>query len=72
MKKYRKGQKIRFTAIDNFTGQEFSSDGIIVGNAADVRKKYPVEYGGVDDDCYLAKSVSPERLSVIHISDISK
>lgn len=72
MKKYRKGQKVKYTAIDNSTGTEFTTNGIIVGNAKDVRKKYPIEFGEVDDDCYLAKAVSSERLSVIHISDISK
>ena len=61
MSKYFLQQKIRFSAIDDFTGQEIEREGIIVGYGDSVRKKWPEEMGEADDSMFLVKVQMPMR-----------
>ena len=61
MTQYFLQQKIKFSAIDDFTGQEIEREGIIVGYGDSVRKKWPEEMGGADDSMLLVKVKFPER-----------
>lgn len=72
MKKLDLQQRIRFSAIDDFTGQEMEREGIIVGYGDAVRKKYPEEMAEADDSMYLVKVEMPEReiYFVVHMSEV--
>lgn len=60
MSKYFLQQKIRFSAIDDFTGQEIEREGTIVGYGDAVRKKWPEEMA-LAVDMLLVKVEMPER-----------
>ena len=61
MTQYFLQQKIRFSAIDDFTGQEIEREGTIVGYGDAVRKKWPEEMGEADDSMLLVQVEMPER-----------
>jgi hypothetical protein len=61
MTQYFLQQKIKFSAIDDFTGQEIEREGIIVGYGDSVRKKWPEEMGEADDSMFLVKVQMPMR-----------
>jgi len=60
MSKYFLQQKIKFEAIDDFTGQEIEQVGTIVGYSEDVRKKWPEEMA-LAVDMLLVKVKMPQR-----------
>lgn len=60
MSKYFLQQKIRFEAIDDFTGQELVREGIIIGYNSDVIRRWPEEMG-LAVDMLLVKVEFPER-----------
>ena len=74
MKKVELGQKIRFSAIDNFTGHEMKEEGEVVGYAQEVRRRWPDEMGEADEGMYLVTVEKPEReiYYAVHISEILK
>lgn len=57
MKKLRKGTKVKFRAIDDFTGQRVEKVGRVIGHAKEIKAIEPVEFGelGDDEECYLVK-----------------
>lgn len=61
MTQYSLQQKIKFSAIDDFTGQEIEREGTIVGYGDAVRKKWPEEMGEADDSMLLVQVEMPER-----------
>lgn len=61
MTQYFLQQKIRFSTIDDFTGQEIEREGTIVGYGDAVRKKWPEEMGEADDSMLLVQVEMPER-----------
>jgi hypothetical protein len=59
VKKMRRGQKIRFTAISDFTGDRYEAEGIIKGKAKEIKAIDPDNFGGMEDDeeVYLVVSL---------------
>lgn len=72
MKKLELQQRIRFSAICDFTGQEVENEGIVVGYGDAVRRKWPEEMAEADDSMYLVKVKMPEReiYFAVHISEV--
>lgn len=59
MAKMRKGQRIRFTVISDFTGEKYEAEGIIKGKAKEIKALDPDNFGGMEDDeeAYLVVSL---------------
>jgi len=72
--KLRKGQTIRFTAMDDFTGKEIELSGIVIGNYRNIKEQYPLEMGEVDkkSNLYLVEVPNRSGNFVVHISEIIK
>ena len=72
--KLRKGQTIRFKAMDDFTGEEMELSGTVVGDWKKIKKDYPTEQGGVDEnsDVFLVKAAHWAGNHIVHISEIIK
>jgi len=72
--KLRKGQIIKFKAIDDFTGKEIELSGIVVGDYKMIKEKYPLEMGEVDkkSNLYLVKVFNRSGNFVVHMSEIIK
>ena len=72
--KIRKGQTIKFTAMDDFTGKEIELSGIVVGDYKMIKEKYPLEMSEVDKKSNLYLVGIPNRSGnfVVHISEIIK
>lgn len=48
--KFRKGSTIRFSAINDFTGDRMKLEGKIVGGAKEIKKIDPENFGELEDD----------------------
>lgn len=72
--KLRKGQTIRFIAMDEFTGQEVKLSGVVIGDYMIVRKNFPLEMGEVDKESNLYLVDVPDHSGhhVVHISEVIK
>jgi len=72
--KLRKGQTIKFTAIDDLTGQEVKLTGVVVGDYKMIKKDFPLEMGEVDkkSNLYLVDVPNRSGKFVVHISEIIK
>ena len=72
--KPRKGQTIRFKAIDDFTGKEIELSGTVIGDWKKIKKNYPTEQGEVDEnsDVFLVKAAHWAGNHIVHISEIIK
>lgn len=72
--KLRKGQVIRFKAMNDFIGEEIELSGTVVGDYRMIKEKYPIEMGEVDkkSNLYLVEVSSRSGNYVIHISEIIK
>lgn len=70
--KPRKGQVIKFKAIDDFTGKEIELSGIVIGDWKKIKKNYPTEQGRVDknSDVFLVKAAHWNGNHIVHISEI--
>lgn len=70
--KLRKGQAIRFTTMDNFTGEEIKLSGTVIGDHKMIKEKYPIEMGEVDEksDMYLIEVPNRNGNFVVHISEL--
>lgn len=70
--KPRKGQLIKFKAIDDFTGKEIELSGTVIGDWKKIKKNYPMEQGGVDEnsDVFLVKVAHWAGNHIVHISEI--
>lgn len=66
----KKGDRIAFRAMDEFTATEFTPIGIVIGFGEEVRKKYPIECAEAPDDMILVKSVHHGNLYVVHPSEV--
>lgn len=55
MRDLRIGEIVKFTAMDEFTGQEMELTGTVIGDHKAVRKQYPEEAGEAPEDSYLLK-----------------
>ena len=53
----RKGDQIRFWAMNEFTGANTLMIGKVIGHGKEVRKLYPVEMANAPDDYLLVKRV---------------
>lgn len=65
MRDLRKNEVVRFTAMDEFTGQEMELIGTVIGDYKAVRKQYPEEAGNASEDTYLLKVGNRSGLFVI-------
>lgn len=72
--KLRKGQTIKFKAIDDFTGKEIKLSGTVIGDWKKIKKNYPTEQGGVDENSnvFLVKAAHWNGNHIVHISEIIK
>ena len=72
--KLRKGQVIRFKAMDDFTGEEMELSGTVIGDWKKIKKNYPIEQGGVDENSnmFLVKALHWDGNYIVHISEIIK
>lgn len=74
MEKLEVGQKIRFSAIDDFTGQETKIVGEVVGDYKKVRETWPEEMGEADENVYAVLTCLPSGLKrgwyAVHISEV--
>ncbi len=65
------GQRIRFMAIDNFTGQEDEAIGDVIGASNDLRRHRPDEFGNVGIDAYWVRDfVNPEKNYAVIMADV--
>lgn len=55
MRDLRKNEVVRFTAMDEFTGEEMELIGTVKGDYKAVRKRYPEEAGEASSDTYLVE-----------------
>jgi len=51
----RRGTKITFKQMSDFTGKMMEFHGTIIGHAEEVKKMWPEECGAVVDPAYLVK-----------------
>ena len=72
--KPRKGQLVKFKAMDDFTGEEIELSGTIVGDYKMIKEKYPLEMGEVDkkSNLYLVEVSNRSGKFVVHISEVIK
>ncbi len=71
MKNLEVGQRIRFSAMDEFTGQQIEVIGDVEGDYKEVRKKWPEEMALADKDVYLVCDfVFQDRKYAVHISEL--
>ena len=66
----KKGDRIAFRAMDEFTATEFTPIGIVIGFGKEIRKKYPVECAEASDDMILLKSIHHGNLYIVHPSEV--
>jgi len=62
----KKGQKIQFIQMNDFTGKEIKYRGEIIGHAKELRKKFPVELAEITDPVYLVKREDPYGNTFYH------
>lgn len=72
--KLRKGQIIKFKAMDDFTGEEIELSGTVIGDWKKIKKQYSTEQGGVDENSnvFLVKAAHWAGNHIVHISEIIK
>lgn len=70
----RKGQIIRFRAMDDMTGNEVELSGTIVGDWAKIKKNYPEEIGGVDEnsEVFLVDALHYSERFIVYREEILK
>lgn len=66
MRDLRINEVIKFTAMDEFTGQEIELIGTVKGDYKAVRKQYPEEAGEASEDSYLVAVGNPVRAVCDH------
>lgn len=65
------GQRIKFVAIDNFTGQEYEAIGDVIGTSNDLRRHRPDEFGNVGIDAYWVRDfVNPEKNYAVIMANV--
>ena len=60
------GDKIKFKAMNEFTGDEMIFEGTVLGNEEAVRKQFPEECGGAEN-CYLVKRIDNFGNDYLHV-----
>ena len=65
MRDLRVNEVIKFSAIDEFTGQEMELIGTVIGDYRAVRKQYPEEAGEASEDTYLVQVGNRSGLFII-------
>jgi hypothetical protein len=70
MRDLRIDEVIKFTAMDEFTGQEIELIGVVIGNYIKVRKQYPEEYGEASDDLYLVEVGNRSGLFIVALDEV--
>ena len=65
-------EMIRFSAMDDFTGEEIKLIGTIIGNHEAIKKHYPEEYGEASNGLYLVKVGSRSGLYIVNADEVLK
>lgn len=65
MRDLRKNEVIKFTAMDEFTGQDMELIGTVKGDYRAIRKQYPEEAGEASEDTFLVAVGNRSGLFVI-------
>lgn len=63
----RKGTKIKFEQMSDFTGKPMIFRGEIIGHAAEIKKMWPEECGEVVDPAYLVKCKNSFGYTLHHL-----
>ncbi len=63
---------VKFTVIDEFTGQEMQLIGTVKGDYIKVREQYPKEAGSASEDTYLIEVGNRSGLFVITRDEVLK
>jgi len=70
MRDLRIGEVVRFSAIDDFTGEEMELIGEVIGNHEAVKKQFPEECEDVVPGFYLVKVGRQSGLFVISRDEV--
>ena len=72
--KLRKGQTIKFKAMNDYSGEEIELLGTVVGDWKEVKKRYPEEMGGIDenDEVFLVDVPHYSGYHIVYMSEIIK
>lgn len=70
MRALRENEVIKFSAIDDFTGQEMTLIGTVIGDHEAVRKQFPEECAEVEEGFYLIKVGTHSGLFVVSRDEI--
>ena len=70
----RKGQTIRFKAINDFTGEEITVEGKIVGDWKKIREGYPEECAWINSEssCFLVEALHYAERFLVYKEEIIK
>ena len=70
--KLRKGQTIKFKAINEFTGRLVTLTGVVAGDYVVIKKNFPLEMGDVDkkSNLYLVDVPDHGGRFVVHTSEV--
>jgi len=63
----RKGTKIIFEQMNDFTGKQMRLQGEIVGHAKEIKKMWPEECGAATDPVYLVKRKDVFNNILLHV-----
>ena len=70
MRPLRMNEVIRFSAIDDFTGETMELIGTVIGDYKEVRKRFPEEMGEAEEGFYLVKVGRRSGLFVVSCDEI--
>ena len=70
MRELRKNEVIKFSMMDDFTGNEMELIGTIIGDHEEVRRRFPEECGEAEDGVYLVEVAQRSGLFVVTRDDV--
>ncbi len=70
MRPLRMKEVIKFSSLDDFSGQEMELIGIVIGDYKEVRKRFPEECGEAEEGFYLVRVGQRAGLFVVMIDEV--
>lgn len=70
MRPLREGEIIRFSTMDDFTGEEMELIGTVIGDHEAVRIKFPEECGEAEEGFYLVRVGHRSGLFVVAVDEV--
>lgn len=70
MRPLKNGEIIRFSAMDDFTGEEMELIGTVIGDHKAVRHQFPEECGEAEEGFYLVKVGNRSGLFVVAMDEV--